>query len=497
MATAMDIIIREKQNMNKNEELNKIDITSMLGVFFKTIKKFWLRMVAVTVILAIVFYIHAALSFEPMYQSQATFSVNTDGNSMISGGSVGDEQVKESLPYILQSDVMKNMVKEELELDTFPATMELESKESANFYILKVTAQDAGMAYAILQSVMKHIPDVSVYVLGKLQVELLDDSGIAARASNYLDKRMSFATGVVLGLAVCFAFAVIYTVTSHTIQKEEDFKKYLSVSCIAAVPKITFKKRRKQIDKHIHIHNDKVGYSFHESMRTLRARVQRIAEKQGYKVLMVTSSVPSEGKSTIAVNLALSLAESGKKVVLVDMDLRNPSVAKVVGMEDMKTKGVAELLEKKAELHEIVVPMKEWKLNMIFGGEEKSDPGRLLSSKRVEKMIHALKEKHDYVILDTPPAAMLADATSIGRCADCALYVVKQDFARIERIAEGMEILTFSRTPIIGALLNHAEGTFSNYGGYRYGRYGKYGNYGAYGDYAKDGNTDSEYVDVE
>ena len=488
---------------SNNEELNKIDITLMLEVFFKTLKKFWLPMIIVTVIFAGVFYIRTLFGYEPQYQSQATFSVNTEGNSSISSGTVGDEQVKESLPYILQSDVMKNMVKEELGLDTFPATIELESKESANFYVLKVTASDAGMAYGILQSVMNHIPEASIYVLGKLDVEILDDTGIAARASNYLDKRSSLIMGAALGVILCLGFAVIYSLTSHTIQKEEDFKKYLSVSCIAAIPKITFKKRRKQIDKHIHIYNDKVGYSFHESMRTIRARVLRITEKSNYKVIMVTSSIPSEGKSTIAANLSLSLAERGKKVVLVDMDLRNPSVGKVLGLEEeqeskeKKAKGMSEFLEKKANLNEIIVPKKEWGLDMIFGGEEKSDPGKLLGSNRVERMVRALREKYDYVILDTPPAAMLADASAVARCADCALYVVKQDYARIERIAEGMDILTFSRTPIIGALLNGAEGTFSSYGGYRYGRYGKYGHYGAYGEYAKDGNADVEYVDVE
>lgn len=478
--------------MNKNEELNKIDITSILQVFFKTIKKFWLRMFVVTAVIAVLFYIRAVTSFVPLYQSQATFSVNTEG-TMVSSTSVGNEQVKESLPYILQSDVMKNMVKEDLGLSYFPATMTLESKETANFYVLKVTAQDAGVAYSVLQSVMNHIPDVSVYILGRLQVETLDDSGIAAYAFNYLDKRTSLVKGALLGMIVCLGFAAIYAITNHTIQKEADFKQYLSVSCLASIPKITFKKRRKQIDKHIHIYNDKVEYSFHESMRTIRARVQRITEKKGYKVIMVTSSVPSEGKSTIAANLALSLAERGKRVVLIDMDLRNPSVAKVLGLEETKQKGIVELLEKKATLGEVLVSVKKWKLNVILGGAEQSDPGKLLSSPRVERLIKALKEKYDYVILDTPPAAMLADATSIGRCADCALYVVKQDFARIERIAEGMDILTFSRTPIIGALLNGVEKTFS-YGSYRYGNYG---NYGAYGDYAKEGNQDSEYVDVE
>ena len=489
--------------MNNNEELNKIDITSMLEVFFKTIKKFWLPIAAVTVISAVAFCVYTIFAFEPKYESQATFSVNREDNSFISGSVVGDEQVKQSLPYILQSDVMKNMIKEDLGLDYFPAEMTLESKETANFYVLRVTSDDAGMAYGVLQSALTHIPEASVYVFGKIQLDVLDDSGIATGTSNYMNKKMSLGIGAMLGLAFSMFLVLIYSLTSHTIQKEEDFKKYLSVSCITVVPKISFKKRRKEIDKHIHIYNDKVGYGFHESLRTLRARIVRLTEKSGHKVLMVTSSIPGEGKSTIAANLALSLAERGRKVVLVDMDLRNPSIASTLGLELKKQPGLSDFLEKKGEASKIVVPFKEWGLDIIFAGEEKSDPTKLLGLNRMDKFVRALKSKYEYVILDTPPAAMLADATSIARCADGAIYVVKQDYARIERIAEGMEILAFSRTPIIGAVLNEAEGVFSGYGGYRYGRYGKYGHYGqygqycAYGDYAKAGEESAEYVDVE
>lgn len=489
--------------MNNNEELNKIDITSMLEVFFKTIKKFWLPILAVTIISAIGFCAYTIFAFEPKYESQATFSVNREDNSLISGSAIGDEQIKQSLPYILQSDVMKNMIKEEMGLDYFPAEIALESKESANFFVLRVTADDAGMAYGVLQSALAHIPEASVYVFGKIQVEVLDDSGIATGTSNYMNKKMSLGIGAMLGLVLSMFFVLIYSLTSHTIQKEEDFKKYLSVFCMAVVPKISFKKRRKEIDKHIHIYNDKVGYGFHESMRTLRARIVRMTEKSGHKVLMVTSSIPGEGKSTIAANLALSLAERGRKVVLVDMDLRNPSIADTLGLEIDKQPGLSEFLEKKAEAAKIIVPFKDLGLDIIFAGAEKSDPTKLLGMHRMDKYINVLKSKYEYVILDTPPAAMLADATSIARCADAAIYIVKQDSARIERIAEGLEILAFSSTPIIGAVLNEAEGIFSGYGGYHYGRYGKYGNYGsygaygAYGEYAKQGDSNTEYVDVE
>ena len=227
--------------MDKKEEPNLIDITSLLEDFMKTVKKFWISLIVCILVAAAGFYLYVRVHYQPEYQSQATFSVNTEGSSIVSSGTSGSEQVKESLPYILQSDVMKNMVMEDLELSTFPARIELESKESANFYVLKVTSGDAGMAYSILQSILKKCPEVSVYVLGKIQIEVLDDSGIAARPWNYLDKRMSLLKGASVGVFLWLVFAFFYTKTNHTIQREEDFKKYLSITCIAIIPKIVFR----------------------------------------------------------------------------------------------------------------------------------------------------------------------------------------------------------------------------------------------------------------
>ncbi|MGN0422055.1 MAG: polysaccharide biosynthesis tyrosine autokinase [Lachnospiraceae bacterium] len=482
--------------MDKKEEPNLIDITSLLEDFMKTVKKFWISLIVCILVAAAGFYLYVRVHYQPEYQSQATFSVNTEGSAVVSSGTSGSEQVKESLPYILQSDVMKDMVMEDLDLSTFPARIELESKESANFYVLKVTSDDAGMAYSILQSILKKCPEASVYVLGKIQIEVLDDSGIAARSWNYLDKRMSLLKGAIAGAFLWLIFALFYTLTNHTIQREEDFKKYLSVTCIAVIPKIVFKKRRKEFDKHIHIYNDKVGYGFMEAMRSIRTRVMREMNRIDGRVIMVTSSVPGEGKSTLAANLALSLAERGQKVALVDMDLRNPSIGKVLGMEDRKKAGMSELLKGRCALEEAVQSLEEWGLDVIFGGEPQSDPVKLLSAGGLSLVIDRLEECYDYVVMDTPPAAMLSDASSVAACADCALYVVKQDYARIERIAEGMDMLTISRLPIIGAILNGVERTLGGYGSYGGYRYGRYSHYGVYGERVKEGEENAEYVDV-
>ena len=479
--------------MNNNEELNKIDITSMIGVYAKTIRKFWVPIIAMICVSIVGFYLFSKWKYVPQYQSQATFSVNAENNGIISGGTVGDEQIKESLPYILESNVMKNMVKEDLGLESFPAEIALESKETANFYVLKITAGEPQLAQDIMQTMLENISEASVYVLGKIQIEVLDESGLTASPINQFNAKTILILGGSFGVMVSAAFVMFYALTDHTIRNKDDFKKYLSVTCVETVPKMTFKKRRKEIDKHIHIHNDKVGYAFHEVMRSMRARVMRVTEKNNYKVILVTSSVPGEGKSTIAANLALSIAERGKRVMLVDMDLRNPSIKQVLGLEQEKVGSVVDLLGKKCTLREAILRKKEWNMDLMLGGEPVTDPTAYITTKRLEKLIQTLKENYDYVILDTPPAAMLADATSIARCADCALYVVKQDGPRVERIVEGLEILTFSKTPVIGAILNSAESAVGGYGNRLHGRYGDYSQYSKL---AGEGTTE-EYVDVE
>lgn len=129
--------------MKTNEELELIDIERILEDFFKTIKKFWIQMLIVITVITAGFFVYSFIGYSPVYESNATFSVSTSDSSIIGTGNSSVSQVKESLPYILQTDLMKNMVKEDLGLESFPASISLESKESANFFVLKVTSADA------------------------------------------------------------------------------------------------------------------------------------------------------------------------------------------------------------------------------------------------------------------------------------------------------------------------------------------------------------------
>ncbi|MDD7489388.1 MAG: CpsD/CapB family tyrosine-protein kinase, partial [Clostridiales bacterium] len=177
-------------------------------------------------------------------------------------------------------------------------------------------------------------------------------------------------------------------------------------------------------------------------------------------------------------------------VVLVDCDIRKPSV--IGGFRDLADKGLVDYLLHEAEYDEIIGHKNEY-LDVINGIRNSNFAADLLKSERMRKLVERLRGEYDYVILDSPPSALMADAQSLVGIADCAIYVVCQDYTRKSRIIDGMNNLSSPNLRFIGYVLNNSSSStnYGKYGKYSYGKYsfdkysyGKYG-YGAYGAYSK------------
>ena len=141
---------------------------------------------------------------------------------------------------------------------------------------------------------------------------------------------------------------------------------------------------------------------FQEAFRTMRTRVEKICEEKGYKTIMVTSAMPSEGKSTVAVNLALALAHKEKQVCLVDCDLRNPSVADLLAL-DYKNLGISGYLQGRIQIFNALTPYhKTSHLTVIPGGESVSNTGELLNSERFQELVRFfIFQGHFYTLTHT------------------------------------------------------------------------------------------------
>jgi capsular exopolysaccharide synthesis family protein len=237
------------------------------------------------------------------------------------------------------------------------------------------------------------------------------------------------------------------------------------------------------------IFDKKIGFRYLEAIRSITSRIEKDMQSNEYKVLLVTSTLPKEGKSTFAINLALTLSKFGKRVMLIDGDLRNPSLRELSGAKGASY-NMEEFLSKKVSLKDALINIADTRVVLIAADKPTPNPIEHINSKQMHVIIEQCKSVADYVIIDAPACAGVADAVALSKYTDAAIYVVREDYAKVDTILDVLQELSYTKKPILGSVLNDSIGQLGlNYGygrgyGYGYGRGYGYGygyGYGGYG----------------
>ncbi|WP_419955136.1 CpsD/CapB family tyrosine-protein kinase [Neobacillus niacini] len=192
-----------------------------------------------------------------------------------------------------------------------------------------------------------------------------------------------------------------------------------------------------------------------EQYKTIRTNIQYSSVDEELKTIMVTSSGPAEGKSTTAANLAVVFSQLGKKVLLVDADLRKPTVHRTFAVNNLF--GFTTVLTKQATLANTVVETEEKDLFILTSGPIPPNPAELLSSKSMEQFMEEAKEQFDYVVFDTPPLLAVADPQIIANKVDGSILVVYSGKTEIDQVKKAKELLVNAQSKLVGVVLNHKE----------------------------------------
>lgn len=204
-----------------------------------------------------------------------------------------------------------------------------------------------------------------------------------------------------------------------------------------------------------------------EAYRTLRTNIQFSSFDKKAQVIFITSSGPGEGKSTVAANLAVVMAESGSRTILVDCDQRKPRVHKNFNLSNVK--GLSNYLAGEADFESCINETSINNLAIMTSGVRPPNPAELLGSKKMVEFVDSLRQKYDFVILDTPPVLMVTDAQLLSRCSDGCLLVVSSGEVAREGVIKAKELLEKVNTKILGVVLNKVQqSSRSNYGYYYY-----------------------------
>jgi succinoglycan biosynthesis transport protein ExoP len=256
----------------------------------------------------------------------------------------------------------------------------------------------------------------------------------------------NLAVGLILGLLLGLGIAVLRHVLDTKVRNENDVR-VLTESPILGVVAYD-----QEVSSHPVILRDRPLAAPSEAVRRLRTNLQFIDIGNRSKSIVISSSIPGEGKSTIAINLAVSLADAGARVILVDADLRRPSIAEYLGIEGGV--GLTTVLIGRAQVEDVLQPLGKTTLDLLPAGQIPPNPSELLGSTAMADLLEQLSTSYDMVLLDSPPLLPVTDAVVLSNLAGGALVVVGVDRIHRPQLQQSLESLETAGAHLFGVVMN-------------------------------------------
>ncbi|RMH61232.1 MAG: polysaccharide biosynthesis tyrosine autokinase [Calditrichaeota bacterium] len=330
----------------------------------------------------------------------------------------------------------------------------------------------------------KRLEETKIQEAGQRKEVRVVDEAIEPLFPTKPKKKLNLALGVVLGIGLGIGITFLREYFDNSIKTQEELEQ-LGFNILATIPKIEMSKveeklearlakmgpmEGKRIEARLITHLDPKS-PVSEAYRSLRTNIQFSRVDQKIKAVLVTSSGPKEGKSTTSANLAIAMAQSGKRVVLIDADLRRPVVHSIFGMD--KDEGLTNYMMDDIDYDTMIKKSIMDNLYVIPSGVLPPNPSEMLESEKMKKLLERLRNDFDFVLFDTPPIIAVTDAAILGTIVDGAILVVKAGQTNYDALVRAKSLLDAVNTRILGALLNGVEvgGMYGSYYYYYYHHY--------------------------
>ena len=245
-----------------------------------------------------------------------------------------------------------------------------------------------------------------------------------------------------------------------------------------------FKKKSITTDPGLYLIKNNLPFEYVEAYKDLRTNFNFITSNNKNRRVVITSSLRDEGKSSLAVNLAISLVQANNKVLLIDADMRNPSLHRYLGIVNNTKRGLSNLLSGDVKVGDCLIKT-EYGIDMISGGMIPPNPAELIASDSMRDLLNVAAQHYDYIICDAPPVGIITDAAALSPLCDGVLYVIRQKYANKNQVHDAIRRLQAVNAKILGVVLTQCKN--SQRSRYKYGRSGYGYRYGyGYGSHQND-----------
>ena len=374
---------------------------------------------------------------------------------------------KQTLVEVASSPVVLDAVREQLDLA--PGTpIQVTASTSGDTNLLDVSARsnDPELAQQIVTAVPQELAAVARNFAPSLaqsgqdvEAQVIAPARVPGSPVSP-DTTTNLMLGALAGLLLGIAFALARHSLDTRVRTPRDLASLSDRPLLSSIPETNSEKAGHRI----YLESDPFGPQA-EAVRQLRTNMLFVDATTGGHSFMITSSVPGEGKTTTAVNLGLALADSGLRVLLIDADLRHPTVAKTLGLEG--SVGLTTVLVGAAETEDVIQQWAGTSLHILAAGEVPPNPSELLGSVAMKELFARLGEDFDFILVDTPPVLPVADALVVSRLTSGTMVVVGATTTRKRHVAEALRILGTAEVDVGGFVLTKTEQPSGGY--YYYG----------------------------
>jgi capsular exopolysaccharide synthesis family protein len=395
----------------------------------------------------------------PTYQakSQVFVSVRTGGTTsdLLQGSNFTQNQVKSYTDMVTSPRVLNPVIKDlalKTTADQLARSITADSPLDTVLINVTVTGTDPTMASKVANATADSL-GTQVTALEKpsskqaspVQISTIRTATVPTAPATP-NKKLNLALGLLVGLALAVGIAVLREVLDTLVRTDDDVQRVTDASIIA---RIGFDD---EAPTHPLIVQTSPQSHRSEAFRRLRTNLQFLDIADRPKTIVVTSSLPGEGKSTTAINLAITLADAGSRVALVDADLRRPSIAEYMGLEGKV--GLTTVLIGQVDVQDAIQPWGEGSLHVLPSGQVPPNPSEVLGSRPMAKLLEQLASQYDIVLIDTPPLLPVTDAAILAKITGGALVVVGADKLHRQQLAAGLGALEDVGARVLGVVLN-------------------------------------------
>ena len=460
------------------------------------VAKEWLTILLLTISAGILAYI-LLIHFHPLDYATAATMVVTNTNEDANTATYTGSDVFENLNYgadsasrlknILVSKELKDKVAKELGLKQFQGKTSAQTLGESNLLEITVRAASPYISYKEAEAILKNYTDFSGDLVGGTELTVLERPKVQEKPEHPLEnlKYAILFAGLVFVL-VCTLFGFM-SYMRDTVRNSSEVESKVDAKLLATImheKKHRRGKRRIGGEKASILITDPVtSFRYTEDMRKLAARISNEMAEHNQKVLLVSSAMENEGKSTVAANIALAMSQINKCVVLVDMDFRKPSMFKILNMQNAEFEELGMRINSMARNDAVDFDQEiQTLLCKVPGTELSVILNRKAVPQAVEKymetlsgILDALKKKADYIILDTAPISLVSDAEELAVLADTSIIVIRQHWIEAREINDTIDALG-GRKRMLGCVFNNARKTSltGSAAGYGYGYGGQY-----------------------